>query len=85
MMGDIRHEKRVDSSFCLGERIRSVMHERSISVSELASRLCCSRENAHRILRRSNMDYQLIIRISDILEHNFFSDLADFYESRREV
>ncbi|MCQ2181163.1 MAG: hypothetical protein MJY50_03785, partial [Bacteroidales bacterium] len=47
-----------------------------MTVKAFSEELSCSRENAHRILNRDNMDIILLQRISTILEHDFFMDLS---------
>lgn len=57
--------------------IRKVLKDRGMTVVDFAHALSCTRENAHRILTRSNIDIVLLARISVILEHDFFLDLSE--------
>lgn len=61
----------------IGEMIRQVLMERGISVTEFAGMLSCSRENAHRIMKKSVLDTELLMRISEALEHDFFRDISE--------
>ena len=40
----------------IGKMIREVLRERQMTVVSFAERLSCTRENAHRILNKVNMD-----------------------------
>lgn len=52
--------------------VRKQMH-----VSEFADKICCQRNNVYDIFRRSKIDIILLKRISEVLNHNFFQDLAN--------
>lgn len=56
---------------------------RKYTVSWLASMLNCDRTNIYNIFQRSSVDTHLLVRISIILEHNFFQDIADMIESEK--
>lgn len=47
------------------------------SVSWLAEKLCCSRTNAYKIIKKQNIDIELLLRISKILQHDFFRQISD--------
>lgn len=63
----------------IGRRIREVFDgkPRSCSVTWFAGQLHCDRRNVYHIFARSTIDTELLHRISIILDHNFFSDLAE--------
>ena len=52
--------------------VRKQMH-----VNEFADKICCQRNNVYNIFGRSKIDTILLKRISEVLNHNFFQDLAD--------
>lgn len=60
-----------------GQLIECVLHEQGRTVTWFAAQLCCTRPNVYKIFRRENIDIQLLWRISCILKHNFFQDLAN--------
>ena len=41
-----------------------------------ANHLSCDRTNVYRIFAKNSLDTELLTRISIILDHNFFADLA---------
>ncbi len=46
------------------------------SVVWLARQLCCDRRNVYDIFHRENIDIELLLRISRVLHHDFFSDIS---------
>lgn len=52
--------------------IRDILNERGMTVVAFAKRLSCTRENAHRILSKENLDIELLLRICRILDYDFF-------------
>ncbi len=50
------------------------------TVTWFAKRLNCHRVNVYDIFRRSTIDTALLWRISTILNHNFFLDMADDFQ-----
>jgi len=51
------------------------------TVTWFAKSLNCHRVNVYDIFRRSTIDTALLWRISSILNHNFFLDLSQDFES----
>ena len=61
----------------IGERIREELIRQERSVSWLARKLNCQRSGVYRIFRKNSIDTQLLVQISQILQHNFMRELAD--------
>lgn len=57
------------------------MEEKHISVAELANQLHTDKSNMYKILRKSHIDTELLYRISQILNHNFFRDYCQYESS----
>ena len=50
----------------------------------LARKLNCNRTNIYKIFNRSTIDTELLLKISNVLQHNFFEEYTnrlDFTES----
>lgn len=47
-----------------------------MTVVSFADQLSCTRENAHRILNKDNIDIELLLRISRILDYDFFEEIS---------
>lgn len=60
----------------IGKMIRQELKNQGRSVTWFAAQLNCHRVNAHNILRRKNIDIELLIRISQILNYNFLEAIA---------
>ncbi len=65
----------------IGLRIKQILDTRAKShtVTWFARQLNCNRRNVYHIFERQTIDTDLLRRISLILHHNFFQDLADDY------
>lgn len=56
--------------------IKDRMTKRGISASWLARQLCCERTNVYSIYRRRSVDTALLVKISTILEYDFFGEIS---------
>lgn len=56
----------------IGEIIEHVFYEQGRSPSWLAEQLHCDRTNVYNIFKRESIDTALLVRISNILQHDFF-------------
>lgn len=52
-------------------------HPKAHTVTWFANELHCKRTNVYDIFNRQTVDTELLVRISRILEHDFFRDLSD--------
>ena len=59
----------------IGELIEHEVRKQ-MSITQFADAICCQRNNVYDIFRRSKIDIILLKRISEVLNHNFFQDLA---------
>lgn len=60
----------------IGHRIQEVVRERRLTSVWLARELGCDRTNIYRIYDKRSVDTGMLVRISRILQHNFFEELA---------
>ncbi|MCQ2524912.1 MAG: hypothetical protein MJ123_11285, partial [Lachnospiraceae bacterium] len=60
----------------IGEMINDEIRRQQISIVEFAKKINCERSNVYNIFRRNNIDIELLKRISIVLNHNYFEDLA---------
>jgi transcriptional regulator with XRE-family HTH domain len=56
----------------IGNKIKSTVTKKGISVSEFGRRINMSRENVYSIFKRKSIDTELLSRISKVLEYDFF-------------
>lgn len=65
----------------IGEKIKEVFEATGLSVTEFARRIDTSRENVYGIFTRKSIDTDLLLKITQVLDHNFFS----YYINPKEV
>ena len=58
----------------IGHEIERVLHERGITVTDFAARICCHRKNVYDIFRRKSIDIDHLIRISEALGYDFIQN-----------
>lgn len=59
----------------IGQIIERVIHNQERSITWFSKKLYCDRTNVYSIFKRQSIDTELLLRISKILNHNFF----DYY------
>lgn len=63
----------------IGHIIKSVFDASGMTVSELARQIHCERTNVYKIFNRRSIDVELLVKISEILNHNFLADVMKHY------
>lgn len=66
------------STIHVGQMVKDVYNRlpREFTVAKLAAELHCDRTNIYDIFRRPSIDTHLLIRLSEILQHDFFTDIS---------
>jgi transcriptional regulator with XRE-family HTH domain len=59
-------------SIHIGNKIKMVFNKKGMTISEFGRRINKSRENVYDIFKRKTIDTELLLTISNILEHDFF-------------
>lgn len=67
--------KTIDS----GAILKSYVDSHGISPKWLALQLNCHRTNLYKIFKKQHLDTFTILKFSEVLEHNFFEDIAEQY------
>ena len=57
----------------IGKIIKTELHRQDRPVTWFANKLYCDRTNVYSIFKRKSIDTELLLRISQILNHDFFS------------
>lgn len=60
----------------IGHLIKEELEKQERSISWFARKLSCDRSNVYRLFQKENIDTGLLIRISLLLNHDFFSDFS---------
>ena len=63
-------------SFHIGKKIKEVLYQKGISVSEFAKSINRSRNVVYDIFERESIDTKLLQKISKVLDYNFFSTIV---------
>lgn len=61
----------------IGVMIREDLQKQNKSVLWLAENLKCNRSHVYRMFARNSMDTKLLLRISRLLQHDYFADLSN--------
>ncbi|MBQ2808584.1 MAG: XRE family transcriptional regulator [Bacteroidaceae bacterium] len=61
----------------IGSIIKEKFDELGLPVSWFAKELCCDRTNVYSIFKRESIDTSLLVKISIILNHDFFRYYSD--------
>lgn len=66
----------------IGKHIKEYMTQNGIKISWLAQQLGCHRNNIYLIFSRPWIDTDTLMKISQILQHDFFEDLSRWYKQK---
>ncbi len=58
----------------IGELIHAEMVRQNRSVNWLAKEIYCEKSNVYKLFRRKSIDLAQVMRISEVLGHNFLRD-----------
>lgn len=61
----------------IGALIESEVRRQGLSITEFADKIGSQRNNVYNIFKRSSMDLLLLKKISEVLKHNFFKEIAE--------
>ncbi len=64
----------------IGILIKEELDRQERGVTWFARKLSCHRSNVYNIISRDNIDLELLVRISHVLNHNFLKDLSESVE-----
>ena len=60
----------------VGKKIKETLRNDGRSARWLADNIPCERTNVYNIFHRESVDARLLQRISEVMQHDFFSDLS---------
>lgn len=64
----------------LGEKIKNLIKEKGYTVTEFAQKVNCSRRTLYEIFKKDSIEVDLLMRISKVLNYNFFNELNNEYQ-----
>ncbi len=66
----------------IGQLIHAKLNEKGRTVVWLSSQIPCSRQNLYKVFKKDCIDTEMLMRISQILEYDFFQLYSIEYKSR---
>lgn len=69
----------------IGKSIEYELRTQERSVVWLARKLNCNRTNIYKIFNRSTIDTELLLRISNVLQRNFFEEYINRLDFTKEA
>jgi len=70
IMGE--QHNRIPPRLHIGNLIKEELERQERTVSWFARKLCCDRSNIYKLFKRSTIDTELLLRVSKILNYDFF-------------
>lgn len=61
----------------IGQKIKEVFDHRHMKLTDFADELGTVRQNVYRIFKKRHLDTGLLLKISQVLNHNFFQYYVD--------
>lgn len=61
----------------IGQKIKEVFDKRQMKLTDFADQLGTVRQNVYRIFKKRHLDTGLLLKISQVLNHNFFQYYVD--------
>lgn len=65
-----------ETNFHIGQMIRRELDKQGRKMTWFAAQIHCDVSNAYKILKRKNIDLELLVRISQVLDHNFLAEVS---------
>ena len=66
----------------IGQMIKEELERQWRSVVWLANEIHRSRQNCHNIFNNPDINTYLLIKICEVLDHNFFSDISEVLDKK---
>ena len=66
----------------IGQLIKEELQRQERGITWFARKLACDRSNIYRLFEKESIDTGLLLRISVILQHDFFAELSHHYQQR---
>lgn len=67
----------MENTKTIGELIQKEVLKQGWKIEDFADAVGYSRGNYYKVIKKNNLDIQLISKASEVLKHNFFQDLAN--------
>ena len=61
----------------IGQLIKSELKRQGRTANWIAAKIFCEKSNIYKLFRRKSIDLDQLMRISEVLNHNFLKDCYD--------
>ena len=68
----------------IGHIIKEVLQQQGRTITWLGKQLGCSRQNIYKILYRPWIYTDMLLKISDLLDYNFFRCFSDYQDNKKQ-
>lgn len=68
----------MDNELHIGKTIKAELDRQGRKVSWLATQLNCTRDNCYKLFQRQWIDTYTLLKLSQILQHDFFADYSEY-------
>lgn len=68
----------------IGNLIKEVLQRQGRSITWLGKQLGCSRQNIYKILSRPWIYTDMLLKISDLLDYDFFNCFSEYRNSKKQ-
>lgn len=69
----------------IGKEIHQIFISKGLTVTEFAKRINKSRENMYHVFNRKSIDTDLLLKISEVLEYDFFTVYISNSAEKKEI
>lgn len=66
----------------VGKCIQAKLREKRYGVTWFATQICCTRSHVYKIFQRNSIDTELLERICQVLDYDFFADISKSIHSK---
>ena len=66
-----------DNTFHIGNLIKEELQQQGRTITWLAGEVHCTRENLYKIFRNPWINTDMLFKISEALQHDFFKDCSE--------
>ena len=78
-----KRQTTMDEEPHIGHLIKAELARRGLTITWLAGQLGCSRQNAYKIFSRKWIYTDLLLKICDLLDYDFFKCYSDWRNARK--
>jgi transcriptional regulator with XRE-family HTH domain len=72
MIDKMETSKNIPTAVHIGQKVQEVFEQKALKLSDFADQLGTVRQNVYRIFKKHHLDTGLLMKISEVLGHNFF-------------